>query len=104
MIKKPRPKYSTKLEDGGEIRLEKIRENFQVRTRGVLDNKWYWVISQLNVDGFCSNQAYFKALIQEIDTRSMFYKGHLYKGHCQNFKKSKGQAIVIPNFLRDKKL
>ena len=37
-------------------------------------------------------------------TRSMFYKGHLYKGHCQNFKKSKGQAIVIPNFLRDKKL
>ena len=32
----------------------------------------------------------------------MFYKGHLYKGHGQNFEKSKGQTIVIPGSLRDK--
>ena len=36
-------------------------------------------------------------------TRSMFYKGHLYKRHSQNFEKRRGQTIVIPDSLGDKR-
>ena len=34
-------------------------------------------------------------------TRSMVYKGHLYKGHSQNFQNGKGQSIVMHEKLRD---
>ena len=31
----------------------------------------------------------------------MVYKGHLYKGHSQNFQNGKGQSIVMHEKLRD---
>ena len=36
-----------------------------------------------------------------LNTRSMVYKGHLYKGHSQNFQNGKGQSIVMHEKLRD---
>ena len=31
----------------------------------------------------------------------MVYKGHLYKGHSQNFQNGKGHSIVVHEQLRD---
>ena len=31
----------------------------------------------------------------------MVYRGHLYKGHIQNFQNGKGQSIVMHEKLRD---
>ena len=42
------------------------------------------------------------ASLDLLDTHSLFYKGHLYKGHCLLFGIIKGQSILLARKIRDK--